>query len=78
MGGSRGGQGVQTPLPENKKGFLSNAGPDPLKNYKANKPVFKWRFAGGPTMARFCIWILSSLINLLKSCQSITHSEKNF
>ena len=37
-----GGQGVRTPSPENHKniGFLSNTGPDPLKNYKATKPAF--------------------------------------
>ena len=46
-------------------GFLSNPGPDPLKNHTATKPTFnvghyrhtnetpfKWRFAGGPMMAR--------------------------
>ena len=40
--------------------FLSNIGPDHLKNNKATKPAFnvgpssfKWRFAGGPLMARF-------------------------
>ena len=46
------------------KGFLSNTGPDPLKNHKATKPAFnvwpssarqrnafKWRFAGGQMMA---------------------------
>ena len=56
--GSRGrGQGIRTPLLKNI-GFLSNTGPDPL-NHKAAKPTFtvgpsfKWRFAGGPMMARF-------------------------
>ena len=53
--------------PENHKniGILSNTVPDPLKNHKATKPAFnvgqssacqrnaiKWRFAGGPMMAR--------------------------
>ena len=46
-------------------GVLSNSGPDPLKNHKATEPEsmlghhqhasempFKWRFAGGPMMAR--------------------------
>ena len=67
MGGSRGGQGVRTPTLKNHKniGFLSNTGPDPLKNHKATKPTFivgpssarqrnatrKWRFAGGPMMS---------------------------
>ena len=45
-------------------GFLSNNGPDSLKNYKATKAAlnvghnrhtsetaFEWRFAGGPKMA---------------------------
>ena len=47
-----------------KKGFLGNIGPDPLENRKATRPEFnvrpssnetpfKWRFAGGPMMARF-------------------------
>ena len=43
MGGSRGGggQGVRTPLKNHKNiGFLSNTGPDPLKNHKATKPTF--------------------------------------
>ena len=67
MRGSRGReQGVRT-LPENYKnaGFLSNAGPDPLKITKlpsehsmlghhrpACKTLFKWHFAGGPMMVR--------------------------
>ena len=44
IGGSRGGgQGVQTPLKNNKNtGFLRNTGPDPLKNHKATKPAFKF------------------------------------
>ena len=64
---SRGGQVVRPPLWEITKniGFLSNTGPDPLKNHKATKPAFNvgyhrhasetpfnWRFAGGPMMAR--------------------------
>ena len=43
-------------------GLPSNTGPDPLKNHKAimlghhghaSETPFKWRFAGGQTMARF-------------------------
>ena len=35
------GQGVQTSLKNHKKlGFLSNTGPDLLKNHKATKPAF--------------------------------------
>ena len=54
------------PPPKSHKhiGFLSNTGPDLLKNDKATKPAmlghrwhasetpFKWRFAGGPMMVR--------------------------
>ena len=54
-----GGQGVRTPLKNLKNiGLLSNTALDPLNNDKATKPVFnvgpsfKWRFAGGPIMAR--------------------------
>ena len=37
----RGGRGSGSPL-KNKKniGFLSNSGPDPLKNYEATEPAF--------------------------------------
>ena len=72
MRGSRGGTGVRTapphPLKNHKNiGFLSNSGPDLLKNHKATKPAIqfwdiistpakrhlkKWHFAGGPMMAR--------------------------
>ena len=44
--------GSGPPLKNHKnKGFLSNSGPDLLKNYEATKPAFnvgpfKWRFAG--------------------------------
>ena len=55
-----GGQGVRTPPPPEQLqniGFLSNTGPDPLKNHKAQCLAtitsFKWRFAGGAMMARF-------------------------
>ena len=56
-----GGQYVRTPLLKNHKniGFLSNTGPDPLKITKlpshhqhARETPYKWRFAGGPMMAR--------------------------
>ena len=62
-----GGKGVRT-SPGNHKniGSFSNTGPDPLENDKTTKPAFivglssvhwrnaiKWRFAGGPMMARF-------------------------
>ena len=53
MGGSRGGgggggQGVRTnPERSQKIGFLSNTGPDPLKNRKATRPEFNVRPSSG-------------------------------
>ena len=56
-----GGAGAPNPRPSEKSqniGCLCNAGQDPLKNHKATKPAlnvgptFKWRFAGGPLIAR--------------------------
>ena len=46
----------------------------------ASETPFKWRFADGPTMARYSgIWILSSLIkNKKKSYSSWTPSGKTF
>ena len=65
MRGFRGGGGCRTPPPlENHKkiGFLSNTGQDSLKTHSqhpmlghhrhASETPFKWRFAGGPMMAR--------------------------
>ena len=47
--GGGGGQGVRTPPEKSQKiGFLSNTGPDPLKNHKATKPAF----TVGPSSAR--------------------------
>ena len=46
-----GGAGVRTPPPlKNPQniGFISNTGPDPLKNHKAAKPAFNV----GPSSAR--------------------------
>ena len=44
-----GGQGVRTPRKNHKNlGFLSNTGPDLLKNHKATKPAFNV----GPLSAR--------------------------
>ena len=50
MGGSRGGGGDSDPLKITKilVGFLSNTGPDPLKNHKATKPAINV----GPSSAR--------------------------
>ena len=48
-GGGGGGRGSGPPLEKHKnKRFLSNTGPDPLKNHKATKPAFKV----GPSSAR--------------------------
>ena len=51
--GSRGGQGVRTPPPlKNHKniGFLSNIGPDPLKNQQSYQASIKrWAIIGPPT-----------------------------
>ena len=51
MCGSRGDTGVRTLPPEKLQniGFLSNTGPDPLKNHKATKPAFNV----GPSSASF-------------------------
>ena len=43
-----GGHMFWTPWKNTKIGFLSNTGPDPLKNHKATKPAFNV----GPSMAR--------------------------
>ena len=48
MGGSRGGvTGGTDLLKEHKKCFLSNTGPDPLKNRKATRPEFNVRPSSG-------------------------------
>ena len=84
----QGSRGPDLLPPENHKNieYLSNTGPDPLKFSKLpsqhstlghhrhpSETPFKWRFAGGPMMARFCdIWILSPLKKRKrkKRCQS--------
>ena len=66
-GGGGGGMGSGRPLKSHKNvGFLSNSGPDPLKNHKlpsqysmlghhrlASEMPFKWRFTGWLMMAQF-------------------------
>ena len=48
-GGGGGDRGSGPPLKNyNNIGFLSNTGPDPLKNHKATKPAFNF----GPLLAR--------------------------
>ena len=76
--------GGTDPPEDHKKGFLGNIFPDPLENRKATRPEsmldhhqdaretpFKWRFPGGPMMARFKLYFdhLSSH-QLKKHCQS--------
>ena len=77
-GGQAGGTPLPPPPPTGKSQncrFLSNTRRDPLENRKTTKPgfdvgplstasvtPFKWRFAGGPMMARFkwyLNWVLS-------------------
>ena len=42
-GGGGGGAGVRIPLKDHKNiEFLSNTGPDPLKNHKVTKPAFNY------------------------------------
>ena len=55
-----GGRGLGPPLKSQIYRVLSNTDPDSLKNHKSLKPalnveqsIAKWRFTGGPTMARF-------------------------
>ena len=64
MRGSREGRGAGGPEKSQAYRVSSNTGPDPLKNHKttkhsmfghhrqASETPFKWRFAGGPMMAR--------------------------
>ena len=80
-------EGVRTPLENYKNiGYLSNTGPDPLKitelpiqhsmygHYRpASETPFKWRFAGGPLMAR-SLWYLD--LSSKKKRQSWTPSHK--
>ena len=68
------GQRIQIPPEKSQKyiGFLTNTGPDSLKNHKDTKPTYNvgpssarqqnvnWRFAGGPWPSHSGIWILSS------------------
>ena len=97
MRGSRGGQGVRTPLKNHKNrhknnGFLSNTGPDPLKNHKASmkgrhrhasETPFKWEFCwrvdDGPFIVVFGSSLPSSTkTNNNKSFLSWTPSDKTF
>ena len=79
MGGSRGGQGVQTSSLKNHKNirFPSNTGPDPLKKHKATKRAIigmaaKRHVDVGPLMVVFA----SS--QKKKRFQSWTPSDKTF
>ena len=67
----RGWQGVWTPSLKNHKsiGFLSNTGPDPLKNHKATKLAFNvWPSSWWPTYCGICI--LTPIINKAKTKQN--------
>ena len=97
MCGSRGGdRGSGPPWKITKNiGILSNTGPDPLKitklpihhsmlghHWPASETPFKWRFAGGPLMARLQ-WYLDpssphQTKKTQKNCQSWTPSVKTF
>ena len=46
--GGGGAGGLDPPKKSQKIGFLSNSGPDPLKNYEATEPAFNV----GPSSAR--------------------------
>ena len=76
-----GGGFVHPPSLENYKAimFLSHIGLDTLKNHKATKSVFnvrpsltrqrnaiQWRFAGGPLMSRFLLYLDPSPFHQLK------------
>ena len=74
-----GGRGCGPPLKNHKNiGFCRYTGPDPLKNLKATKPPFnswpssarqqnaiKWRYAGGPIMASFLLYIAIAIVLIL-------------
>ena len=70
MRGSRKGGGRSRPPPEKSQniGFLSNTGPDPLKNHKTTKPDLMLGHHQ-PALAGRCwliysgFWILYSIIN---------------
>ena len=78
MRGSRGGGGqwVRTPWKSQNIGFLSNTGPDPLKNHKATCTMqalnveSSLALAGGPMLARYQCYL-----DPLSSHQTKTSSE---
>ena len=91
MRGSERGWGH--PLKNHKnKGFLSNTGPDPLKNHKAERPAFsvgqlsayqgneslKWRFASGPMIALLVVFGSSLPSAIKKHCKGRIPSDKTF
>ena len=57
---------VRTPSPEKITkilvGFLSNTGPDPLKNHKATKPAFNVGSLSARERVTLAIWIVFPLI----------------
>ena len=66
--GSRGGEkGVRKPTPlENRQatGFLSNTGPDPLKNHKTTKPAFTFT-PSSACQRNFFKWYIFQLIQAM-------------
>ena len=88
--GSIGGaeSGPPPPLKKHKNiRFRINTGPNPLNNHisckhsilghhcHADKTPFKWRFAGGPMMARF-LWYLDPLISAFCIFSTQTRSKQ--
>ena len=88
------GQGARTPSEKSQKNkeFLSNTGPDPLKNHRATKPAFnvvqsparQWRFADGPMMTHYKLYLDPLSAHQLtekrkkKRYQICTPSDKTF
>ena len=89
MGGSRGGTGGPDPPPSKRSqkiGFLSNTGPDPLKNRKATWPEFdirpllrrqrnaiRWKADDGTLLVVF----LSSLLSSTKKTTATKNNKKS-
>ena len=72
MRGSMGGQGV--PTPSQKYSFLSDIGPDPLKNHKAAKSAFNV----GPPLVPQIIAVFGSsheLVMLNPTMHDISHAQ---
>ena len=77
-GGGGGGAGGPDPLKITKNiGFLSNTGPDPLKNHKATKPEFNVGSPSArPMIARLKWYMHGSFTSSTKKSQSWIPSDK--